>query len=121
MQSDVVSGHANDIADERRPQTPSSRHASCVEIVYGKKVSMFGSWWFIWMIFMFLFLVPPLGYGWGYRRWGAPYPSYIQRRRATANGGVTTTNHRAWGFGGDFVWIVMMIGLSWALAAVFWR
>ena len=26
---------------------------------------MIGSWWFFWMIFMFLFLVPPIGYGWG--------------------------------------------------------
>lgn len=43
-----------------------------------------GTWWWIWIAFMFLFLVPPIGYGWGYRGWGAPYPSYVQRRRGQA-------------------------------------
>ena len=42
---------------------------------------MIGSWWFVWMLVMFLLLVPPMGYGWGYRGWGPPYPRYIQRRR----------------------------------------
>jgi hypothetical protein len=37
--------------------------------------------WLLWMAFMFLFLVPPIGYGWGYRKWGPPYPRYVQRRR----------------------------------------
>jgi hypothetical protein len=51
---------------------------------------MTSSWWFIWLVVMFLFLAPPIGYGWGYRGWGAPYPRYIQRRRgqqAAAAGG----------------------------------
>jgi hypothetical protein len=28
---------------------------------------MIGSWWLVWMVFMF-FLVVPIGYGWGNRR-----------------------------------------------------
>ena len=43
--------------------------------------TMMSSWWFLWLAFMLLFLIPPLGYGWGYRGWGPPYPSYVQRRR----------------------------------------
>lgn len=82
---------------------------------------MMGSWWWLWLIFIFLFLVPPLGYGWGYRRWGPPYPSYIQRRRGTAMSGSTNSNHQAWGFAGDFVWVVIIISVLWASAALFWR
>jgi len=82
---------------------------------------MMGSWWLLWMVFIFIFLVPPIGYGWGYRRWGPPYPRYIQRRRAAALGGSETTqDHQAWGYGGDFVWMVVMIGVFWACIALWW-
>lgn len=89
-------------------------------LITESEISMMGSWWFFWMLFIFLFLVPPLGYGWGYRRWGLPYPRYIQRRRAAAMGGSGPFNHQAWGFGGDFVWMVLVIGVLWACAAL-WR
>lgn len=82
---------------------------------------MMGSWWWLWMVVVLFLLVPSLGYGWGYRRWGAPYPRYIQRRRALASGGSTTFNHQAWGFGGDFVWLVMIVGVFWVCAAFWWR
>jgi hypothetical protein len=84
---------------------------------------MFGSWWVVWMLFMFLLLVPPLGYGWGYRRWGPPYPTYIQRRRArgAASDGAAAFDHSAWGWGGDFVWVVLVIGVAWAFGGLFWR
>jgi hypothetical protein len=42
---------------------------------------MMNASWMLWMIFILLFLVSPIGYGWGYRKWGPPYPRYIQRRR----------------------------------------
>ncbi len=48
--------------------------------------------WFLWMAFMFLFLVSPVGYGWSYRGWGPPLPSYIQRRRA-ARGSMLRGKH----------------------------
>lgn len=84
------------------------------------EISMMGSWSWLWIVFMFVLLLPPLGYGWGYRGWGVPYPRYVQRRRAAAMGG-TTFNYQAWGFGGDFVWIVAVIGLVWVCVAFWWR
>lgn len=85
---------------------------------------MIGTWWLLWMVFMFVFLVPSLGYGWGYRRWGPPYPRYIQRRRsqrATFTSGSTMFNHQSWGLGGDLVWAVLLIGVFWTVAAFLWR
>ena len=79
--------------------------------------------WLLWMGFMLFFLAGPVGYGWGYRGWGAPYPTYIQRRRgeqAVAVTGSPTFNHHAWGWGGDFIWIVAFVAVFWAVAA-FWR
>ncbi len=85
---------------------------------------MMSSWWILWVFFMFIFLVPSVGYGWGYRSWGPPYPSYIQRRRgaqAAREDRGSTFNHRAWGLGGDFVWFVILIGIVWACAGIWWR
>jgi hypothetical protein len=76
------------------------------------------------MAFMFLLLVPPLGYGWGYRGWGPPYPRYVQRRRgqqAAATGGPANFNHHSWGWTGDFVWMVFFIGLFWTVSLLFWN
>jgi hypothetical protein len=75
--------------------------------------------WLLWMGVMFLFLVAPTGYGWGYRGWGPPYPRYIQRRRglrAAVPGTSASFDHHAWGRGGDFVWVVLFIGIFWAVA-----
>lgn len=85
---------------------------------------MFTSIWLFWMIFMFMFFMLPVGYGAGYRRWGAPYPRYFQRRRTqqvTVAGSAVAVNTESWGLGGDFVWGVLLIGTVWALAALFWR
>lgn len=74
------------------------------------------SWWL--MIFVFLFLLPPVGYGWGYRGWGPPLPRWVQRRRgraAIANG-PSTFDHHAWGWGGDAVWMAVMIWIGCAIA-----
>ena len=35
---------------------------------------MMNASWLLWMIFIFLFLVSPIGYGWGYRQGGPAYP-----------------------------------------------
>jgi len=34
------------------------------------EISMMSMSWLLWMAFMFLFLVPSISYGWGYRKWG---------------------------------------------------
>jgi hypothetical protein len=82
------------------------------------------SWWFVWLLFMLVVLVPPVGYGWGYRGWGPPYPRYVQRRRgerAVAAGTAPTFDHGAWGRGGDFVWVMGSIGVFWVLLSLLWR
>jgi hypothetical protein len=84
---------------------------------------MLGSWWLLWLVFMAAFLATPIGYGWGYRKWGPPFPRYIQRRRAlrAAAAGSATFDHHAWGWGGDFVWMVVLVGAFWFALALWWR
>ena len=82
--------------------------------------------WWLWML-MFMLLVPAVGYFWGHRGWGAPYPRVIQRRRAKraaaeigSGAGSSAFNHESWGWGGDVVWGIILCGLGWAFIAV-WR
>jgi hypothetical protein len=85
---------------------------------------LIGSWWLLWLVFMFVLFLTPIGYGWGYRGWGPPYPRYIQRRRAqnaATSGGPTTFNHHAWGWRGDVVWTLLLIGVLWACLGMFRR
>jgi hypothetical protein len=82
---------------------------------------MMMTFWFFAL--MLLILMAPVGYGWGYRGWGPPYPSYVQRRRgqrAAATGGVTF-NHESWGVGGDILWGLFLIGAFWACFVFLWR
>ena len=84
---------------------------------------MFGLWWFWWIFLMFIILVPPMGYGWGYRGWGAPYPRFIQRRRALQAGTRVPPvqfDHHAWGVGGDFIWLFVVVAVMWAFWAMWW-
>jgi hypothetical protein len=85
---------------------------------------MLSDWWYVWIVVLFLLLLPPIGYGWGYRRWGPPLPRYFQRRRAqraTAGNAPSTFNHHAWGWGGDLVWFVLVLGAFWATWAALSR
>lgn len=80
---------------------------------------MLDSWWMIWLAAMFLFFISPVGYGWGYRGWGPPYPRYIQNRRSNYGSGcAVNVDHRAWGWGGDFVWTIFALGALWAIVAI---
>jgi hypothetical protein len=82
------------------------------------------SWLWLWMVFMFVFLLSPVGYGWGYRGWGVPYPRYVQRRRsqnAPQGGDRVPVNHHAWGWGGDFIWIMLAIWILWFGVGVWYR
>jgi len=85
---------------------------------------MFTSWWLLWWVFMLVFLLPPIGYGWGYRGWGPPYPSYFQRRRAEQGGqslGGASFDHYSWSWGGDLLWVGFLIAMFWGLSAIWWR
>ncbi|MEP6496078.1 MAG: hypothetical protein ABJF01_25600 [bacterium] len=68
-------------------------------------------------------MFPSIGYGWGYRRWGPPYPRYVQRRwseRATRAPGSAPFDHHVWGWGGDVIWVMLIIWIF-ACGAGFWR
>ena len=80
---------------------------------------MIGEWWLLWMVFTFVLLVPSLVYGWWFQKWGPPLPSYIQRRRAAATSDPPRYDYLSWGWVGDFVWVVALIGLLWA-GVVIW-
>jgi hypothetical protein len=85
---------------------------------------MLVTWWWIWLAVMLVFFITPMGYGWGYRGWGPPYPSYIQRRRherASAGGAVASRDHYAWGWGGDLLWMLFLIEMIWVITAFWWR
>jgi 1-acyl-sn-glycerol-3-phosphate acyltransferase len=87
------------------------------------ETKMLSTWWFLWLMFMLFFLVPSVGYGWGYRGWGPPYPNHIQRRRmrlAATNGGTSSFNHQSWGWFGDMVWVMLIVWTMWAVGAFFW-
>ncbi len=81
------------------------------------------TWWWLWMVFLVVILLTPVSYGWGYRRWGPPYPRYMQRRRSEravqANQGAPF-DHYAWGWAGDFLWIMFFVWIFWLVAAL-WR
>ena len=84
---------------------------------------MMHSWWWLWLAFMIVFLATPMGYGWGYRGWGPPYPRYIQRRRAAQGSnliGSPALDHHAWSWGGDLLWMLLLIWVFWAFSAIFW-
>jgi hypothetical protein len=80
---------------------------------------MYMSWF--WLAMMLVFLLP-VAYGWGYRGWGVPYPSYVQRRRmqSAASAGPATFDHTAWGRGGDFIWGLMLFDIVF-IVALLWR
>ena len=85
---------------------------------------MFNAWWLLWLAFFFLFLVSPVTYGWGYRGWGPPYPRYVQRRRglrASGLGQPVDLRHQSWGWGGDFVWVVLLVAARWDFAGLLLR
>ncbi|MGY2130446.1 hypothetical protein [Blastococcus sp. SYSU DS0617] len=93
-------------------------------------------WW--WLLFVLLLLLLPLGYGWGYRGWGPPYPSYYGSRRTVAADPVAdpvdpavdpvvdpaadpavdpvaAEEARGWGLLADVLWVVAVVALVWLL------
>jgi hypothetical protein len=72
---------------------------------------------------MMLVFLLPVGYGWGYRGWGVPYPSYVQRRRMESPSKAGTAgaiDHRAWGLGGDVIRGIMLVDVIF-FSVLLWR
>jgi triosephosphate isomerase len=49
--------------------------------------------------------------------------SYVQRRRhlqAAARGAPEEAGHYRWGWGGDFVWLIFVVGVIWVMTALWW-
>ena len=83
---------------------------------------MIGTWWFYCLLLMLVVTLASVGYGWGYRGWGPPYPRYVQRRRhlRAHAAGSTAVTYQAWGWGGDFVWVAAVIGILWFTLSFWW-
>lgn len=83
-------------------------------------------WFLLWLLFVVFLLVLPLGYGWGYRGWGPPYPSYYRRRRAAAaadpavDPGADTSVEEAaaWGALDELLWVVVAVAILWLLVGL---
>ncbi len=68
---------------------------------------------------MLVLILPWVGYGWGYRKWGPPYPRYIQQRRINT-GGPSAIRYDAWGWHGDAIWGIFLVATFWFLTASYW-
>ncbi|MGY2079905.1 hypothetical protein [Modestobacter sp. SYSU DS0657] len=84
-------------------------------------------WLWLWFLFVVLLFLIPLAYGWGYRGWGAPYPSYYRARRhgaTSADAAVdpaedpTLVEERSWGLLADVLWVVLVVAMVWLVVAL---
>jgi hypothetical protein len=67
----------------------------------------------LWLILLLVLFLLPLGYGWGYRGWGPPYPR-LYRRRAAAGGDESLAG---WGYRAELLWLVLALLFVWLLVA----
>lgn len=74
--------------------------------------------WLWWrLLFVFVLLLVPLGYGWSHRGWGPPYPRSVRRRRARDDAaGYEPVD--GWGVLGDLLWVVSAVALVWLVVAL---
>jgi hypothetical protein len=83
-------------------------------------------WWFwLWILFIILLIFVPLGYGSGYRRWGAPYPRYYRDRRgrpldpAAADPAdpvaAPPPPETGWRWFGDILWLLIIAAIIWII------
>lgn len=79
-------------------------------------------WWFWWwLVFLVLLFALPVTYGWGYRRWGPPYPSWWAARRARrrpVGAAAPAPEPVGWGALADLMWLVLLVALVWFVVAV---
>jgi hypothetical protein len=88
---------------------------------------MTSSWWFVWFGTLLLLFVLPVGYGWHYKGWGKPYAWTTPRRRGLhasvyGNAWLAPQGNRGnRGWGGDFIWVVLLGGVFCAVFGLSWR
>jgi hypothetical protein len=71
-------------------------------------------WWFWWWpVSVILLPAFPVGSGWGYRRWGPPYPSWTAAARERRAQPAAT-----WGLIADLVWVMFVVAAIWFIAAL---
>jgi hypothetical protein len=75
-------------------------------------------WWIWWVIFVIIFFLLPLGYGWGYRGWGPWYRTRRPRRMDLPPGTEPTPidTDAGWGCLGVILWIIVIIAIIWLIA-----
>lgn len=80
-------------------------------------------WWFwLWLLFVAVLLLLPLAYGWGYRGWGPPYPSFYRRRELpTREASSTPEAIGNWGMGANLFWAAVAVAIVWVLLAFVWH
>lgn len=85
-----------------------------------------GSWWWWWIAVVVILFLIPLGYGWGYRGYGAP--RVPRRRRPVRRGEAGTSvpvrdvpgNEDPWGPLGTFIWVILVIVVVWLIVLWIW-
>lgn len=103
---------------------------------------MYWYWW-VWIAFVIFVIFMPLGYGWGYRGWGPPYPGHYYRSRRLGGPGAggpdpypyggagprageavvedpgvpVPATSGAWGIAADLFWLAVLGAVIWAIIA----
>lgn len=114
---------------------PRLRHFEWRPVSGVDALNVYWYWW-VWVAIVVFLILLPLGYGSGYRRWGAPYPSYYYRRRTTGSRRAVPTPPPAerrpgmipdeppfetvpapWGVLGDLFWLAVLGAIVWAIVA----
>lgn len=78
-------------------------------------------WFLLWLLFFFVLFTLPLGYGWGYRGWGAPPgPRWRGDRRVVMDEeGRPVDVEPTWGWLGDFLWAILIVSIVWLIVGLF--
>jgi len=79
-------------------------------------------WWFwLWILAVVLLLLMPLVYGWGYRGWGKPYPSFYRRKvLPTREASSTPEALGAPCYGAAIFWIALALAVTFFILAFVW-
>lgn len=77
-------------------------------------------WFWIWLLFIFFLFLIPLWYGWGYKKWGPPYPWAYRRYRARGTTAAQLApEQRGWGWAADLLWVILFLAVAWVVAGLF--